>query len=76
MEHAGFEYTYCASVRSVPSDLVVECDPYAKPQALLDVSPRGLVPGLKLDGSRALSESVVIMEVRVLSSTPADCTVP
>ena len=44
--------------------MTVECDPYEKPKALLDISPRGLVPGLKLEGSRALSESTVIMEAR------------
>ncbi|KAL7006450.1 hypothetical protein EMMF5_004103, partial [Cystobasidiomycetes sp. EMM_F5] len=39
-------------------------DPYEKPKDLLEVSPRGLVPGLKLNESsppRAVSESEIIM---------------
>lgn len=42
-----------------------ECDPYQKPAELLEVSPKGLVPGLKLnnvDPPRALNESTVILE--------------
>ena len=42
-----------------------EVDPYKKPQALLEVSPKGLVPGLKLhdyNPPRALNESTVILE--------------
>lgn len=42
-----------------------EVDPYKKPRDLLKVSPKGLVPGLKLntyDPPRALNESTVIME--------------
>ncbi|KAI0036887.1 thioredoxin-like protein [Vararia minispora EC-137] len=42
-----------------------EVDPYAKPQELLEISPKGLVPGLRLkDGGkpRALNESTVILE--------------
>lgn len=45
--------------------IVDEVDPYAKPKELLEVSPKGLVPGLKLhkyDPPRALNESTVIME--------------
>ncbi|KAI4519573.1 glutathione S-transferase [Schizophyllum commune Loenen D] len=44
---------------------VDEVDPYKKPQALLEVSPKGLVPGLKLhdyNPPRALNESTVILE--------------
>ncbi|KAF8526643.1 glutathione S-transferase [Hysterangium stoloniferum] len=44
---------------------VDEVDPYKKPQQLLDVSPRGLVPALKLnkyDPPRAINESTVIIE--------------
>ncbi|KAN0085796.1 valine---tRNA ligase [Tylopilus felleus] len=40
-------------------------DPYQKPQALLDHSPKGLVPALKLNNytpPRALNESTVIMD--------------
>jgi hypothetical protein len=55
----------------VPNDIPPdEVDPYKKPQELLQVSPKGLVPGLKIfkqgqvefDPPRALNESTVIME--------------
>jgi glutathione S-transferase len=42
-----------------------EVDPYKKPKELLEVSPKGLVPGLKLSNfspPRALNESTVILE--------------
>ena len=42
-----------------------EVDPYKKPKDLLEVSPKGLVPGLKLHQytpPRALNESIVILE--------------
>lgn len=44
-----------------------EVDPYAKPRELLDVSPKGLVPALKLQldkhsPPRGLNESTVIVE--------------
>jgi len=42
-----------------------EVDPYKKPKDLLEVSPKGLVPGLKLNNfnpPRALNESTVILE--------------
>ena len=39
----------------------IEVDVYAKPQSLLDVNPRGLVPALK-HGDWACNESTVIME--------------
>ncbi|GLB34240.1 putative glutathione S-transferase, N-terminal domain [Lyophyllum shimeji] len=42
-----------------------EVDPYAKPQELLDISPKGLVPAIKLNNfnpPRGLYESTVIME--------------
>ncbi|KAJ3862373.1 glutathione S-transferase [Lentinula novae-zelandiae] len=44
---------------------VYEVDPYKKPKDLLEVSPKGLVPGLKLNNfhpPRALNESTVILE--------------
>ncbi|KAJ4465584.1 glutathione S-transferase [Lentinula lateritia] len=44
---------------------VHEVDPYKKPKDLLEVSPKGLVPGLKLNNfhpPRALNESTVILE--------------
>lgn len=42
-----------------------EVDPYQKPQELLNVSPKGLVPALMLnafDPPRALNESTVILD--------------
>lgn len=42
-----------------------EVDPYKKPKELLEVSPKGLVPGLRLENyntPRALNESTVILE--------------
>ncbi|KJA29581.1 hypothetical protein HYPSUDRAFT_125770 [Hypholoma sublateritium FD-334 SS-4] len=42
-----------------------EVDPYKKPKELLDVSPKGLVPGLRFNRyspPRSLNESTVIME--------------
>jgi len=42
-----------------------EVDPYQKPQELLDVSPKGLVPALALNAfnpPRALNESTVILD--------------
>lgn len=47
----------------------IEVDPYKKPKELLDVNPRGLVPGLK-HGNWALPESTVIMEY-VRSPSPS-----
>ncbi|KAF9226291.1 glutathione S-transferase [Gyrodon lividus] len=44
---------------------VREVDPYKKPKELLDLSPKGLVPALRLDNynpPRALNESTVIMD--------------
>ncbi|KAI9661457.1 MAG: hypothetical protein M1831_002979 [Alyxoria varia] len=39
----------------------IEVDPYRKPQSLLEVNPRGLVPGLR-HGEWACHESTVLME--------------
>lgn len=42
-----------------------EVDPYKKPAELLEISPKGLVPAIKLNGfhpPRALHESTVILE--------------
>ena len=42
-----------------------EVDPYQKPKELIEVSPKGLVPGLRLDGvqpPRSLNESIVILD--------------
>jgi len=52
-EYLGIPYKY------------YEVDPYKKPTDLLEVSPKGLVPGLKLhryNPPRALNESTVILE--------------
>lgn len=42
-----------------------QVDPYEKPKELLEVSPRGLVPGLKINNTtppRAVAESSILME--------------
>lgn len=43
-----------------------EVDPYQKPKELLEVSPKGLVPGLRLDDGtkppRSLNESIIVLE--------------
>lgn len=42
-----------------------EVDPYQKPAELLEVSPKGLVPGLRLNNfnpPRGLNESTVLLE--------------
>jgi hypothetical protein len=49
MEAKGLQYQY------------IEVDPYKKPQALLDVNPRGLVPGIR-HGDWGCGESTVIVE--------------
>lgn len=44
---------------------VDEVDPYKKPADLLEVSPKGLVPALRLENyspPRAVNESTVILE--------------
>ncbi|RDL42096.1 Uncharacterized protein BP5553_02075 [Venustampulla echinocandica] len=48
-EAKGLQYQY------------IEVDPYKKPQALLDVNPRGLVPGIR-HGDWGCGESTVLME--------------
>jgi glutathione S-transferase len=53
-----------------------EVDPYQKPQDLLDVSPKGLVPAIKLNQyspPRSLNESTVILEY--LEEYALSCTV-
>ena len=47
----------------------IEVDPYKKPESLLEVNPRGLVPALR-HGDWATYESTVIMEY-VSGSEPA-----
>lgn len=53
LDHCQLDYRY------------YEVDPYEKPKDLLEVSPRGLVPGLKINDvqpPRAVAESSIIME--------------
>ena len=50
---------------STADRLADEVDPYKKPAELLELSPKGLVPALKLDAfdpPKALNESTVIMD--------------
>lgn len=49
MEIKGLAYQY------------VEVDPYKKPEALMEVNPRGLVPALR-HGDWSCHESTVLME--------------
>lgn len=49
LEHKQIPYQY------------IEVDPYKKPQMLLDVNPRGLVPGMR-HGDWGCYESSVLME--------------
>ncbi|KAJ3538958.1 hypothetical protein NM688_g6440 [Phlebia brevispora] len=52
LEYLGHDYQY------------YEVDPYKKPPELLEVSPKGLVPGLRFNSTnppRALNESTVIL---------------
>ena len=55
LEAKGIQYQY------------IEVDPYKKPQALLDVNPRGLVPGIR-HGDWGCGESTVLMEYVYLNS--------
>lgn len=50
LEHKKIPYQY------------IEVDPYKKPQSLLDVNPRGLVPAIRHGPSWSTHESTVIME--------------
>lgn len=50
LEHKQIPYQY------------IEVDPYKKPQSLLDVNPRGLVPALRHGPTWSTHESTVIME--------------
>lgn len=52
-------------MREITCAYTDEVDPYKKPQDLLEVSPKGLVPALKLnncDPPKALNESAIILE--------------
>lgn len=46
----------------------IEVDPYKKPQALLEVNPRGLVPGIR-HGGWGCGESTVLLEYVGYSSS-------
>jgi glutathione S-transferase len=50
LEHKKIPYQY------------IEVDPYKKPQSLLDVNPRGLVPAIRHGPTWSTHESTVIME--------------
>ncbi|KAL1653490.1 hypothetical protein SLS61_004000 [Didymella pomorum] len=50
LEHKKIAYQY------------IEVDPYKKPQSLLDVNPRGLVPAIRHGPTWSTHESTVIME--------------
>ncbi|CAN9161835.1 unnamed protein product [Alternaria sp. RS040] len=50
LEHKQIPYQY------------IEVDPYKKPQSLLDVNPRGLVPAIRHGPTWSTHESTVIME--------------
>lgn len=49
LEAKGLQYQY------------IEVDPYKKPQSLLEINPRGLVPALR-HGKWGCGESTVLME--------------
>ncbi len=54
----------------------IEVDPYKKPQSLLDVNPRGLIPALR-HGKWSCHESTVLMEYVSISAPaapPSLCT--
>lgn len=60
LEHKQIPYQY------------IEVDPYKKPQSLLDVNPRGLVPALRHGPTWSTHESTVIMEyLEDLNAGPA-----
>jgi glutathione S-transferase len=60
LEHKNIPYQY------------IEVDPYKKPQSLLDVNPRGLVPALRHGPTWSTHESTVIMEyLEDLNTGPA-----
>ncbi|KAJ4353433.1 uncharacterized protein N0V89_005162 [Didymosphaeria variabile] len=50
LEHKKMPYQY------------IEVDPYKKPQSLLDINPRGLVPAIRHGPTWSTHESTVIME--------------
>lgn len=55
----------CGLANYANLNITDEVDPYKKPKELLEVSPKGLVPGLRLDRynpPRSLNESTVILD--------------
>ncbi|KAG9311779.1 glutathione S-transferase [Chiua virens] len=71
LEYLGIPYKVRPDLHKFLSVLLTfspqyyEVDPYKKPKELLDLSPKGLVPALKLndyDPPRAVNESTVIMD--------------
>lgn len=49
----------------------IEVDPYAKPQSLLEVNPRGLVPALRHDDWGCYESTVLMEYVRTLLTVPS-----
>lgn len=49
----------------------IEVDPYAKPQSLLEVNPRGLVPALRHDDWGCYESTVLMEYVRTLPTAPS-----
>ena len=52
-------------MQTILTSIADEVDPYKKPAELLEFSPKGLVPALRLNNfspPRALHESTVIMD--------------
>ncbi|KAH7414140.1 glutathione S-transferase [Phaeosphaeria sp. MPI-PUGE-AT-0046c] len=65
LEHKRLPYQY------------IEVDPYRKPQSLLDVNPRGLVPAIRHGPSWSTHESTVIMEyLEDMSSSTSPALLP
>jgi len=71
--HRGLDNDVCSTVNEFPSCRVIgfltlfqdEVDPYKKPKELVQVSPKGLVPGLRFNNimpPRSLNESTIIIE--------------
>lgn len=65
LEHKNISYQY------------IEVDPYRKPQSLLDVNPRGLVPAIRHGPNWSTHESTVIMEyLEDMSSSSSPALLP
>lgn len=57
-------------VKGIPYQYI-EVDPYKKPESLLEVNPRGLVPAIR-HGNWGCYESTVLMEYVSLDQCPSD----